>query len=103
MVFAFNYGGRVEIVDAVRSIADEVAWRTTSIRTDDRRGTPSPSHLYIPDMPDPDLVIRTEWRASDVQLPAVGGGLQRVRVHPVLWPDFDRVELARCIAEYQDQ
>lgn len=99
MVFAFNYGGRVEILDAVRRIASEV-----------RRGDTDPdeigletirSHLYLPDMPDPDLVIRTsgEQRTSNYLL--WQAAYSEYVFTPVLWPDFDRVELARCIAEFQ--
>jgi undecaprenyl diphosphate synthase len=99
MVFAFNYGGRVEIVDAVRSIAGEVAAGTldpSDIDLDAIR-----SHLYLPEMPDPDLVIRTsgEHRTSNYLL--WQAAYSEYVFTDVLWPDFDRVELARCVVEYQ--
>ncbi len=99
MVFAFNYGGRVEILAAMRAIAVEVA--AGSLRpTDIDLGTIG-SHLYIPEMPDPDLVIRTsgEQRTSNYLL--WEAAYSEYVFTPVLWPDFDRVELARCIDEFR--
>jgi len=99
MVFAFNYGGRAEITQAIRSIAFEVA--EGSIRPGDIDEATVMEHLYIPEMPDPDLVIRTsgEQRTSNYLL--WEAAYSEYVFTPVLWPDFDRVELQRCIAEYQ--
>jgi undecaprenyl diphosphate synthase len=99
MVYAFNYGGRVEIVDAVKKIAREVA--SGSIDPDTiTMGTVS-SNLYLADMPDPDLVIRTsgEHRTSNFLL--WEAAYSEYVFTPVLWPDFDRHEFARCVGEYQ--
>ena len=99
MVFAFNYGGRVEIVDAVRAIATEVAAGT--IEPDHITMDTVASHLYLNDMPDPDLVIRTsgEQRTSNFLL--WEAAYSEYVFSPVLWPDFDRHEFARCVGEYQ--
>ena len=99
MVFAFNYGGRVEIVDAVRSISAEVEAGT--LRPSDIDVETIASHLYVPEMPDPDLVIRTsgEHRTSNYLL--WEAAYSEYVFTDVLWPDFDRAELARCIVEYQ--
>lgn len=99
MVFAFNYGGRAEIADAVRSIAVEVANGTLDAHDVDQATIAS--HLYLPDMPDPDVVIRTsgEQRTSNYLL--WEAAYSEYVFTPVLWPDFDRVELARCVAEFQ--
>jgi undecaprenyl diphosphate synthase len=101
MVFAFNYGGRAEIVDAVRSIAELVA--AGELTASDVTQDVIADHLYIPDMPDPDLVIRTsgEQRTSNFLL--WEAAYSEYVCTPVLWPEFDRVELARCIAEYQNR
>jgi undecaprenyl diphosphate synthase len=101
MVFAFNYGGRVEIVEAVRAIAREVdagAMDPDDIDIDTIR-----RHLYLPDMPDPDLVIRTsgEQRTSNFLL--WEAAYSEYVFTPVLWPDFDRLELARCVEEYRER
>ncbi|GMR02975.1 MAG: decaprenyl diphosphate synthase [Acidimicrobiia bacterium] len=99
MVFAFNYGGRIEIAEAMRSIAADVA----DGHIDPAEIDPETirAHLYVPDMPDPDLVIRTsgEQRTSNFLL--WEAAYSEYVFTPVLWPDFDRHELARCIAEYQ--
>lgn len=99
MVFAFNYGGRVEIVDAVREIVSLAAEGT--LTPEDVTEETIRRHLYVPDMPDPDLVIRTsgEQRTSNFLL--WEAAYAEYVFTPMLWPDFDRHELARCIAEYQ--
>ena len=99
MVFAFNYGGRVEIVDAVKAIAHEVV--SGSMDPDTITMDTVSNHLYLDDMPDPDLVIRTsgEQRTSNFLL--WEAAYSEYVFTPVLWPDFDRHELARCVGEYQ--
>lgn len=99
MVFAFNYGGRTEIVDAVREIARSVA--AGALDPDTIDDDTVEAALYLPDMPDPDLVIRTsgEQRTSNFLL--WEAAYAEYVFTPVLWPDFDRHELARCIAEFR--
>jgi undecaprenyl diphosphate synthase len=99
MVFAFNYGGRVEIVDAMRAIARGVA--SGSIDPETITMDTVSDHLYVDDMPDPDLVIRTsgEHRTSNFLL--WEAAYSEYVFTPVLWPDFDRHEFARCVGEYQ--
>lgn len=101
MVFAFNYGGRTEIANAARRIAEQAAAGTLDPADVDENTVAM--HLYLPDMPDPDLVIRTsgEQRISNYLL--WESAYAEFVFTPVLWPDFDREELARCIAEYQSR
>ncbi len=82
LTMAFNYGGRAEIVDAVRSL---VASGVSSARVDERAIR---KHLYFPDMPDPDLVIRTsgEYRISNFLLWELA--YSELVFSDVLWPDF---------------
>jgi undecaprenyl diphosphate synthase len=92
---AFNYGGRAEIVDAVRKIiAEGVAANKVDERTIAR-------HLYAPDMPDPDLMIRTsgEFRTSNYLLWQLA--YSELVFTDVLWPDFRREHLVEAIAEFQ--
>ena len=92
---AFNYGGRAELVDAVRDIiregvpADKVDERT--IR----------KHLYDPTMPDPELMIRTsgEYRISNFLLWELA--YSELVFKDVLWPDFRRGDLYDAIDEFQ--
>jgi undecaprenyl diphosphate synthase len=95
LVFAFNYGGRAEIVDAVRALVDSgVAASKIDERAIARR-------LYLPEMPDPDLVIRTsgESRVSNFLLWELA--YSELVFSDVLWPDFRRQQLFEAVAEFQ--
>jgi undecaprenyl diphosphate synthase len=95
LTIAFNYGGRAEIVDAVRAIvAEGVAPEKIDERTITR-------HLYLPDVPDPDLMIRTsgEFRISNFLLWELA--YSEIVFTEVLWPDFRRTDLIDAIREYQ--
>jgi undecaprenyl diphosphate synthase len=99
LTFAFNYGGRAEITDGVRAIAREVAaGRLSPERIDERTVA---RHLYAPDMPDPDLVVRTsgEYRVSNYLL--WESAYSEFVFTDVLWPDFRRGDLLAAIAEFQ--
>jgi undecaprenyl diphosphate synthase len=95
LTFAFNYGGRAEIVDAVRAIA---ASGVAPGKIDEKL---IGRHLYWPDMPEPDLVIRTsgEYRISNFLLWELA--YSELVFTDVLWPDIRRHHLAEAIAEYQ--
>ena len=99
LTIAFNYGGRVEIVDAVKQIVrdhDAGKLRTENIMVDTIH-----DRLYYPDMPDPDCRTPDQRGAADLQLPAVGGGLRGALVHLGPWPDFDREHLYEAIRDFQ--
>jgi undecaprenyl diphosphate synthase len=95
LTMAFNYGGRAEIVDAVR---DLVASRQPAGRIDERA---IQAHLYYPDAPDPDLVIRTsgEFRISNFLLWQLA--YSELVFSDVLWPDFRRQHLFEAVREFQ--
>jgi undecaprenyl diphosphate synthase len=99
LVFAFNYGSRVEIADAARRLGRLVARGELDPERIDPEAVAA--HLYVPEMPDVDLVIRTSgevrlsnfllWQAAYAEF-----------VFPdVLWPDFSRDDLVEAIVEYQ--
>ena len=101
LVFAFNYGGRSEIVRAARAIAKEVA--SGALDPDDIDEAVVESHLAVPSMPDADLIIRTsgEQRISNFLL---WQSAYAEYVFPeILWPDFRRQNLVDCIVEYQSR
>ncbi len=101
LTFAFNYGGRAELTDAVRAIGQEVlAGRLDPGRIDERTIS---RHLYAPDMPDPDLLVRTsgEFRISNYLL--WESAYSEFVFTDVLWPDFRRQNLFDAIAEYQSR
>jgi undecaprenyl diphosphate synthase len=95
LTMAFNYGGRAEIVDAVR---DLVASGVSPSRVDERAIR---AHLYYPDAPDPDLVIRTsgEFRISNFLLWQLA--YSELVFSDVLWPDFRRQHLFEAVREFQ--
>ncbi len=99
LTIAFNYGGRTEIVDAVKKIlADHDAGRLGGEKL---TADSIAARLYHPDMPDPDLLIRTsgEERISNFLLWQVA--YSELWFTPVLWPDFDREHLYEAIRDYQ--
>jgi undecaprenyl diphosphate synthase len=99
LTFAFNYGGRAELVDAARAIAHEVAaGRLNPDKISDRTLA---RHLYAPDMPDPDLLVRTsgEFRISNYLLWELA--YAELVFTDVLWPDFRREDLFEAIREFQ--
>ena len=99
LTFAFNYGGRAEIVDAMRAIAEKVkAGALAPDKIDERT---IHRHLYAPEMPDPDLVIRTsgEYRISNYLLWECA--YSEFVFSDILWPDFRAADLAAAIAEFQ--
>ena len=99
LTIAFNYGGQTEIVDAVkRLVADHDAGKLKGRRI----GTESiSSRLYHPEMPDPDLLIRTggEMRISNFLV--WQAAYAELWFTPVYWPDFDRENLYEAIRDYQ--
>ncbi len=99
LVFAFNYGSRLELGDAVRRLAADV--RSGEVDPDTIDQQTVSSYLYIPGMPDADLIIRTsgEYRLSNFLL---WQAAYAEFVFPeVLFPDFTPKHLADCVAEYQ--
>ena len=99
VVFAFNYGSRLEIAEAARRIAERVAAGTLDPNAIDARTVAA--HLYLPDMPDPDLVIRSsgERRVSNFLL--WQSAYAELAFPETLWPDFDRHSLAACVDDYR--
>ena len=97
LTIAFNYGGRAEIVDAVKEI---VAAGTPANKIDERLIA---KHLYAPLMPDPDLVVRTsgEYRTSNFLM--WEAAYSELVFTDVLWPDFRREHLFDAVREYQSR
>lgn len=93
----FNYGGRAEIVDAIRQIVAD--GRQPEMITEELIG----SYLYTRDLPDPDMVIRTagEMRVSNFLLWQTA--YSEYYATPTLWPDFGREDLLEAIASYHQR
>lgn len=95
---AVSYGGREEIVDAARRIAR--AARDGTLDPEALDEAAFTRHLYLPDLPDPELLIRTggDLRISNFLLWQVA--YTELYVTDVLWPDFGKTELLKAVEEY---
>lgn len=93
---AINYGGRAELVDAVKALVEDARRRDVAIDE-----AAISARLYTAGMPDPDLLIRTsgEMRVSNFLLWQIA--YAELYVTETLWPDFSRAELLRAILDYQ--
>jgi undecaprenyl diphosphate synthase len=98
LILALSYGGRAELVDATRRIAAEVKAGTLAPDAIDEQTIAD--HLYLPDVPDPDLLIRTsgEMRLSNFLLWQLS--YSELYVTDVLWPDFRDDEFQKALAAY---
>lgn len=95
---AFNYGGRAELVDAANAIAMEVA--AGKVKPGRITEKMIGRHLYLPDVTDYDLMIRTagEMRISNFLLWELA--YAELYITEVLWPDFREDDLEEAIVEY---
>ncbi|MCL6638942.1 MAG: isoprenyl transferase [Firmicutes bacterium] len=96
---ALNYGGRAEIVDAVRAVAAGVKEGKVPIGEIDEKLISD--HLYTAGQPDPDLMIRPagDFRVSNFLLWQLA--YTEFWLTPVMWPDFRRVHLLQAIVDFQ--
>jgi undecaprenyl diphosphate synthase len=97
LTLAFNYGGRSEIVHAVRAIV------ASGIHAEAITEDTISRSLYTRDMPDPDLIIRTsgEYRTSNFLI--WQGAYSEYVFSPVFWPDFGPTDLDDAITEYMSR
>jgi undecaprenyl diphosphate synthase len=98
---ALSYGGRSEILHAVQSIL--VDFQKKKIKPEEVTFQRFSNYLWTRGLPDPDLLIRTsgEFRLSNFLLWQIA--YTELYVTETLWPDFDRKELAKAIADYQSR
>ena len=98
LILALSYGGRTEIVEAARAIAEKV--KSAAIEPAEINEQVIAQHLYTRHIPDPDLLIRTsgELRLSNFLLWQVS--YAEFVVTPTLWPDFRKPQLFDALEEY---
>jgi undecaprenyl diphosphate synthase len=99
MIFALSYSGRAEIVDAARKLArDAEDGKVDPDRIDEKVFR---SYLYAPDVPDPDLLVRTgaELRVSNFLLWQIA--YTEIYTTSVMWPDFRKQHLVDAVLDYQ--
>ncbi|MBP7309799.1 MAG: isoprenyl transferase [Candidatus Cloacimonetes bacterium] len=95
--FAFNYGGRLEIIDGVKKLLAENDLDKVESLTPENFG----NYLYTAGQPDPDLIIRTsgELRLSNFLL--WQAAYAEIYITETLWPDFGKIELIKALVDYQ--
>jgi undecaprenyl diphosphate synthase len=98
---SLSYGGRQEIVDCARTWAEKI--RRGECLPEDLTEESFRRYLYQPDIPDPDLLIRTggERRVSNFLLWEIA--YTELLVSEILWPDFDAAALRRSLADYSQR
>lgn len=98
---ALNYGGRNEIVRACRYVVRDVL--DGKLNENQIAEENLTQHLYHPELPDPDLVIRTsgESRISNFLLWEIA--YSEIYITKTLWPDFDEIEFLNAITDYQNR
>jgi undecaprenyl diphosphate synthase len=98
LTLALSYGARAEITDAVRRISERV--KKGELEPDRISEAVVAQHLYAPDIPDPDLVIRTsgEMRISNFLLWQIS--YSELYMTNVLWPDFREEEFLKALEDY---
>jgi len=91
---AFDYGGRAEIADAVRRLF------SNGVSPEEIHELSLRKYLYEPEMPDPDLIIRTggQMRLSNFFL--WQAAYSELYFTEALWPDFNRTEIDKALAAY---
>ena len=98
LIVAFNYGGRREIVQAAQKLAEKVA--SGEIRSEDITEDLFAQHLYMPDVPDPDLIIRPSGEERTSNFLVWEGAYSELWFSDVLWPDFGMKELTDALIAY---
>jgi len=96
IALALNYGGRAEIVEAVRKILEEEHWKPGDVNE-----SAIGRHLYTAGLPDPDLLIRTsgEFRISNFLLWQIA--YAEIWITPVFWPDFRKKHFIQALLDFQ--
>lgn len=97
LILALSYGGRQEILDAVNALLESAKGKKKAQLTEDD----FIKYLYLPDIPEPDLLIRTsgEMRISNFMLWQLA--YTELYFTPVLWPDFRKEDYLEALCEYQ--
>jgi undecaprenyl diphosphate synthase len=99
LIFALSYGGRAELVDAARRMMRDAELGKIDPEDLDEEGFAA--YLYAPDLPDPDLLIRTgsEQRISNFLLWQIA--YSELHLSQKMWPEFRRADFESALADYQ--
>ncbi len=96
---AFNYGGRIEIIEGIKKLWEEA--KTDSFAIEKLGPHSFGDYLYTAGLPDPDLIIRTsgEMRLSNFLL--WQAAYSEIYVTPLYWPDFNKVQFIKALLDFQ--
>ncbi len=92
---AVNYGGRAEIVDAVKGIL------TSGVSADAVTEELVAQHMYLPEVPDPDLILRTAGELRLSNFLVYQAAYAELVVTETTWPEFRQEHLFACLLDYQ--
>lgn len=98
LTMAVNYGGRQELVDAVIKLATKVA--LGQLKPGSITEKTIAKELYVPELPDVDLFLRSSGELRSSNFLMWQSSYAEYLFSPTLWPDFNREELWRAIAEF---
>jgi undecaprenyl diphosphate synthase len=98
---ALAYGGRQEIVQAALALAGRLD--RGEVRADEVTEDIFAQGLYSPELPDPDLVVRTSGEARLSNFLLWQSAYSEILITPVLWPDFSQKDLLMAVADYQNR
>ena len=97
LTIAFNYGGRTEIIDAVKNIIRQ------KVDPDKINEESFATYLYDSELPDPDLIIRTAGEMRISNFLTWQSAYSEYYSSSVLWPDFDEVEIEKALFSYSNR
>jgi len=92
---AFNYGGRLEIIEAIKKLKPDEIEKLNPDNFGD--------YLYTAGQPDPDLIIRTsgEYRLSNFLI--WQAAYSEIYITDTLWPDFDKIAFLKALLDFQSR
>ncbi|WP_448377104.1 polyprenyl diphosphate synthase [Fervidobacterium sp.] len=95
VIVALNYGGRAEIVDAIKKAIER------GVKPEDINEQTFRNYLYAPDIPDPDLIVRTSGEMRLSNFLTWQGAYSELYFSELFWPDFSEEELDKAIETYR--
>ena len=101
LVIAMSYGSRQEIVDATKAISQKIL--NDQMTIDDINVDSFRQYLYLPELPDPDLIIRTSGEKRFSNFLLFQSAYSELYFTDTLWPDFDESEFEEAIADFSNR
>ncbi len=101
LILAISYGGREEIEDAVKELAKDI--KSGEINCEDINQEKIKSYMYAPDLPDPDLLIRTSGEARISNFLLWQLAYTEICIVPEMWPDFSVESFVECLRNFSNR